>query len=53
MSVASKLKAGDVVSHSGEFWEVREVFRRGPVINVITAQGGLLSFWGADKVVVQ
>lgn len=50
---AHKLKAGDVVKHSGEFWEVREVHARGPITNVITAQGGLISFWGDDKVEVQ
>ncbi|MGL4755237.1 MAG: hypothetical protein ACRCXB_22995 [Aeromonadaceae bacterium] len=49
---AHKLKAGDVVKHSGEFWEVREVFPRGPITNVITTDGGLISFWGSDSVEV-
>lgn len=47
---AHKLAEGDVVKHSGEFWEVRSVYHRGPVTNVITSQGGLISFWGDDKV---
>lgn len=49
---AHMLQVGDVVKHSGDFWEVREVFARGPVTNIITTEGGLISFWGSDKVEV-
>lgn len=49
---AHKLSAGDMVKHSGQFWEVREVYSRGPITNVITADGGLISFWAADSVEV-
>lgn len=50
---AHKLKSGDVVKHSGKFWEVRRVFSRGPVVNAITSAGGLISFWGDDMVEVK